>query len=188
MSRVFCKKGPTRHVYAWQIGPFWQDTLDVKFTWDLFPTCDYILTFDFKIAAINHIVFQYLSLSIRIMYMWFTKEANYLLEAQFFNICFYQNILQIVSLDLKFKMIPIHSVEICHDDVIKWKHFPRNWPFVRGIHRSAVNSPHKGQWRGALMFSLICVWINDWVNNREAGDLRRYRAHYDVIVMSSLNH
>ena len=44
-----------------------------------------------------------------------------------------------------------------------------------------VNSPHKGQWRGALMFSLIYVWINDWVNNREAGDLRRYRTHYDVI-------
>ena len=189
------------------------------------------------------------------------------------------------------------------DDVIKWKHFPRYWPFVRGIHRSPVNSPHKGQWRGALMFSLIyariknkrlsthsrgwwfetlscslwrhrnevasevrhgwvssefyvlwprsslyqiaacrqlydrvlleptvpvstilfdyivrkhddvikwmcgeftgqrciprtkasdaellcfsliCVWINSWVNNREAGDLRRYRAHYDVTVM-----
>ena len=63
-----------------------------------------------------------------------------------------------------------------HDDVIKWKHFPRYWPFVRGIHRSPVNSPHKGQWRGALMFSLIRVWINGWVNNREAGDLRRYRA------------
>ena len=45
------------------------------------------------------------------------------------------------------------------------------------------NSPHKGQWRRALMFSLICVWINGWVNNREAGDLRRHRAHYDVIVM-----
>ena len=71
-----------------------------------------------------------------------------------------------------------------HDDVIKWKHFPRNWPFVRGIHRSPVNSPHKGQWRGAL----ICVWINDWVNNREAGDLRRYRAHYDVIVMGIYLH
>ena len=42
---------------------------------------------------------------------------------------------------------------------------------------------HKGQWRGSLMFSLKCVWINDWVNNREAGDLRRYRAHYDVSVM-----
>ena len=70
-----------------------------------------------------------------------------------------------------------------HDDVIKWKDFPRYWPFVRGIHRSPVNFPHKGQWRGALMFSLICVWINGWVNNREAGDLRRYRAHYDVIVI-----
>ena len=74
------------------------------------------------------------------------------------------------------------SIAPTHDDVIKWKHFPRNWPSVRGFHRSPVNSPHKGQWRGALMFSLICVWINDWVNNREAGDLRRYRAHYDVIV------
>ena len=73
---------------------------------------------------------------------------------------------------------------VYHADVIKWKHFPCNWPFVRGIHRSPVNSPHKGQWRGALMFSLICVWINDWVNNRKAGDLRRYRVHYDVIVMT----
>ena len=72
---------------------------------------------------------------------------------------------------------------IDHDDVIKWKYFPRYWPFVRGIHRSPVNSTHKGQWRGALMFSLICVWLKGWVNNREAGDLRRYRAHYDVTVM-----
>ena len=70
-----------------------------------------------------------------------------------------------------------------HEDVIKWKHFPHYWPFVRGIHRSPVNSPHKGQWRGALMFSLICAWTNGWVHNRDAGDLRRRRAHYDVIVM-----
>ena len=70
-----------------------------------------------------------------------------------------------------------------HDDVIKWKHFPRYWPFVRGIHRSPVNSPHKGQWRGALMFTLICARITGWVNNCEAGDLRRNRDHYDVIVM-----
>ena len=102
------------------------------------------------------------------------------------------------------KLIPLPHVSLCseftcnpsmttveygsdfglHDDVIKWKHFPRNWPFVRGIPRSPVNSPHKSQWRGALMFSLICVWINDWVNNREAGDLRRYRGHYDVNVIS----
>ena len=44
--------------------------------------------------------------------------------------------------------------------------------------------PHKDQWRGDLMFSLICVWINGSVNNREAGDLRHYRANYDVIVMT----
>ena len=50
-----------------------------------------------------------------------------------------------------------------------------------------VNSPHKGQWRGALMFSLICVWINGWVNNDDAGDLRRYLAHYDVTVMTQIN-
>ena len=54
---------------------------------------------------------------------------------------------------------------------------------MRGIHRSPVNSPHKGQWRGALMFSLICARKHGWVNNGEAGDLRRYRVHYDVIVM-----
>ena len=50
----------------------------------------------------------------------------------------------------------IITVELC-DDVINWKHFPRYWPFVRGIHRSPVNSPHKGQWRGAWIFSLICA-------------------------------
>ena len=76
-----------------------------------------------------------------------------------------------------------HAKILNHDDVIKWKYFPRYWPFVRGIHRWPVNSPHKGQWCGALMFSLICIWINGWVNNREAGDFRRYRAHYDVSVM-----
>ena len=45
--------------------------------------------------------------------------------------------------------------------------------------------PHEGQWRGAFMFSLNCTWINRWVNTREAGDFRRRRAHYDVIVMTS---
>ena len=78
------------------------------------------------------------------------------------------------------EIFPCHGI---HDNVIKWRHFPRYWPFVRGIHRSPVNSQHKGQWRGALMFSLICVWINGWVNNRVAGDLRWHRAHYNVIVM-----
>ena len=80
----------------------------------------------------------------------------------------------------------IHSqTSTVHDDIIEWKHFPRYWPFERGIHRPPMNSPHKGQWRGALMFSFICAWINGWVNNREAGDLRRHRTHYDVTVMLS---
>ena len=61
--------------------------------------------------------------------------------------------------------------------------FPCYWPFVRGIHRSQVNSPHKGQWRGALMFSLIDAWTNGWVNNRDAGSFRSHLAHYDVTVM-----
>ena len=62
-----------------------------------------------------------------------------------------------------------------------------NRNIFRVTDRSPVNSPHKGQWRGALMFSLICAWLNVWVNTREAGDLRRHRGHYDVIVMSNLN-
>ena len=58
-------------------------------------------------------------------------------------------------------------VQKCHDDVIKWKHFPRYWPFVRG------NS------------SVTGAWINEWVNNLEAGDLRRHRGHFDVTVICS---
>ena len=51
----------------------------------------------------------------------------------------------------------VYEIQFAYDHVIKWKHFPRYWPFVRGIHWSPVNSPHKGPWRGALMFSLICA-------------------------------
>ena len=65
------------------------------------------------------------------------------------------------------------------DDVIEWKHFPRYWPFVR----APGNSPHKGQWRGALMFSLIYTWRIDWVNNRDAADFIRHHTYYDIAVM-----
>ena len=77
---------------------------------------------------------------------------------------------------IRFCGIPFSRMEIAswlygnHDHVIKWKHFPRYCPFVRGTHPSPVYSPHTGQWRGALMFSLICAWIN----NRAAGDWRRF--------------
>ena len=78
-------------------------------------------------------------------------------------------------------------ISVPHNQYSWWRHqmrhFSREWPFVRGIHRWPVNSPHKGQWRGALMFSLICAWINGWINNHEVGDLRRHQSHYDVTVM-----
>ena len=77
----------------------------------------------------------------------------------------------------------VYSVHELHNEVIKWKHFPRYWPFVLGIHWSPVNSPHKGQWHKALMFSLIHTWIKGWVNKHEAGDLRCHRAHYDITLI-----
>ena len=86
----------------------------------------------------------------------------------------------------KWSFVPdLISSQLVDDDVIKWKHFLRYWLYVRGIHRSLVNSSRKGQWRGALIFSLICVRKNGWVNNGEAGDLRRHQVHYDVILMYS---
>ena len=94
-------------------------------------------------------------------------------------------------LTIRCGMPPIKALKKCpwgmfwhiHNAVIKWNHVPRYWPFVRGIHRSPVNSPQKGQWRRALMFSLIFAWINGWVTNCKAGDSRHHRPlwrHYNV--------
>ena len=77
-----------------------------------------------------------------------------------------------------------------HDDVIKCKHFPRRWPFVRGIHRSPVNSPHKGQWRGALMFSLIRLnkrLIKQWRRRWFETPMRSLWRHYNVPFCSIFN-
>ena len=70
-----------------------------------------------------------------------------------------------------------------HDDVIICKLLPRCWPFLGRLHRSPVNSLHKGQWRGALMVSLMGDRTNGWVNNRDIVFFRCHRTHYDVIVM-----
>ena len=69
--------------------------------------------------------------------------------------------------------------------VPRWRHQMDTFSVLLALcaGNSPVNSPHKGQWRGALMFSLISAWLNGRVDNREAGDLRRHRAHYDVTVM-----
>ena len=79
----------------------------------------------------------------------------------------------------------LFRLQCIHDDVIKWKHFPRYWP-----SSCAGNSPVTGEFpsQRSVMRSYFlwsAPWINGWVSNREVGDLRRHRAHYDVILMDS---
>ena len=66
-----------------------------------------------------------------------------------------------------------------------WRHQMESFSTLLDIcaDNSPVNSLHIGQWRRALMFSLVCAGINVWVNNREVGDLRRHFAHHGVTVM-----
>ena len=71
---------------------------------------------------------------------------------------------------------------VLYHDVVKWKYFPRYWPFVRGIHRSPVNSPHTEIW--SFLSASPEKKNNGKVNKADAGDLRRHRAHYDVTVMA----
>ena len=73
-----------------------------------------------------------------------------------------------------------------------WRHQMETFFRVTGslcaeIDQLPVNYPHKGQWRGALIFSLISAWTNGWVNKRDVGDLRRHRAHCDVTVMKTID-
>ena len=55
-----------------------------------------------------------------------------------------------------------------HNDVIKWKYFPRYWHFVWAIHRSPVNSPHKGQWHGASILFLFDLRLNKWFSKQSS--------------------
>ena len=82
----------------------------------------------------------------------------------------------IMKLDSYFPCVNHRKIIItwwCH----QMEHFPHNWCFVRGIHRSLVDSPHNGQWHRAVTFSLICAWTKGWANNRNAGDLRCHHAY-----------
>ena len=67
----------------------------------------------------------------------------------------------------------------------QWRHQMETFSALLVL--GAVNSPHKGQWRGALMFSLIYAGTSGWVNDRDAGDLRRHRARYDVNILHGMN-
>ena len=80
---------------------------------------------------------------------WLQRIDSFIIEEQIVV----NNLIKLIT----FKSVnsKLNIMNLCHNDIIKWKPFPRYWPFVRGIHRSPVNSPHKGQWRGALVFSFI---------------------------------
>ena len=84
---------------------------------------------------------------------------------------------------IRLALSEITAMTIVDRDIVTWwRHQMETFSALLAI--CAGNSPVPGQWRGVLMFSLICVWINGGVNNRESGDLRRDRAHYVVIIMT----
>ena len=70
-----------------------------------------------------------------------------------------------------YKCLPVSKdfeADVVRYDVIKWKYYPRYWPFVWGIHQSSVNFPHNGQWRGDLTFTLICA-LNKRLSKQSLG-------------------
>ena len=95
-----------------------------------------------------------------------------------------------LAIDMVTMMIPQRK-EGGHQQPSWWRHqmetFSALLAICAGNSPAPMNSPHKGQWCGALMFTLICARINGWANNREAGDLRRHRAHFDVIIMVTVS-
>ena len=72
--------------------------------------------------------------------------------------------------------------QMSHDDVIKWKRFPRYWPFVQEVPGEFPTQRPVTQ--GFEVF--FDLRLNKRLSNREAGDLRRYRARYDVTVMNDV--
>ena len=153
------------HIWITDIHHWIMDWLIMEIWYPLFA-----FGFSYQVNSLSLVIF--LVLSIYLFFIYFLRKTMY----GPFN-THYHHVLFLIK----------YTIWISHDDVIKWINFLRYWPFVRGLHRSPVNSPHKGQWRGALIFSLIYTWINGWVNNGAAGDLRHYRAHYYVTVIKTMN-
>ena len=78
------------------------------------------------------------------------------------------------------------ETDLCshHDDVMKWKRFPRYWPFVMGIHRSPVDSPFKGSVTAVLMF-FFDVRLNKLLNEQSnCWWVETPRRSFDAIVMA----
>ena len=99
------------------------------------------------------------------------------------QICKYPQFFHYVDIsNCRLQLLFVLHLDIFNEDTW-WRHHMEAFSALMTLHRSPVNSPHKGQWREALIFSLIDAWTNGWVNNRDAGGLRRHCGHYDVTVM-----
>ena len=136
-----------------------------------------------EISNVSHLPFKWISNRQRRNYLIICNNSFYLSNAYFCSIMWVNPVSaspvnkrnpNFVTIAAVVALVPASAgtvlneePDMFHDDVIKWKHFPCYWPFVWGIHLSPVNSPHKGQWHGALMFSMICAWTNDWINTME---------------------
>ena len=91
---------------------------------------------------------------------WRSKQLNNKkYENQMMKDAFQKDIhLDIIHYALSHMHNPIYNMECIIHPQIWWRHqMARYWPFAWGIHRSPANSPHKGQWRGDLVFSSICA-------------------------------
>ena len=132
---------------------------------------------ELKPATIDVLVY-YTQISIFIVY---NNTIDYILGSEGVLVNCFVYIIRII-----WRYRPKRSDSVLHCACTIWRHQMETFSALLAICAGnfLVNSPHKGQWRGTLMFSLICARINCWVNNREAGDFRRHRAHYDVIVMT----
>ena len=75
----------------------------------------------------------------------------------------------------------LFKAALVHDDVIKWKNFPRWWPFVRGIHRSRwFETPSRSLWRhcnGRQCYLLSTPGIRNFVMKWH------YSSCYKVIIL-----
>ena len=163
MALQFCNKNIYRKCNEKQT-KLSSDIIYLTIMYSVFITCSIYV----YVAECSYIMYKFSQVGISgildIIFMRETKQHNtnnygtYICE----NVCQHLN--------------SYNGISTRHDDVIKWNHFPRYWPYVRGIHQWIPRTK-------ASDAELWCFfWSNRWVNNGD-DDLRRHRVLYDVMVM-----
>ena len=209
---VSCQKGPTRHAYAWQIGPFWQDTLEFCYNvfsalWRVSSLCDVChrcVTCVIAVWRVSSLCDVCHRCDVWPMHcrLLSTLQAIYCpqLIISFHVISFqWNNVFIITFIHWSWVMnICISKLTIirsgnrlspCRCNMMTSSNGNISCitgPLLGWIHWSPANSPHKGQWCGAFMFSLICAGTKGWANNQDASDLRCHRTHYDITVIEAI--